>query len=60
MNTGSNYESAQNMASCAMPLAMAWFEDEQYGPTYNPEQAMNQGTLFPDLDKPWHAAQRRT
>ena len=48
------------MARCDLPLAMAWFGDQKYGTTYNPEDALERGTLFPELDKPWLAPQRRT
>ena len=48
------------MGGCDLPLAMAWFEDQKYGTTYNPEDALRRGTLFPDLDKPWLAPQRRS
>ena len=46
-------------AGMNLPLAMAWFADQQYGATYDPEKALAQGTLFPELDKPWLAPQRR-
>ena len=37
----------------AMPLAMAWFEDQALGEIYAPDKALAAGTLFPELDKPW-------
>ena len=46
-------------AAMNLPLAMAWFGDQPYGATYGPEKALAQGTLFPDLDMPWLAPQRR-
>ena len=42
-----------------LPLAMAWFADQKFGSIYDPETAMERGTLFPELDKPWLAPQRR-
>lgn len=39
----------------ALPLAMAWVEDQSIGEIYSPEDAMATGTLFPELDKPWLA-----
>lgn len=45
--------------SANLPLAMAWFGDQKYGSTYDTERALERGTLFPELDKPWLAGQRR-
>ena len=33
--------------------AMAYVPFQQYGATYQPEQALDNGTLFPDLNKPF-------
>lgn len=41
----------------AMPqmlaLAMAYVPFQQFGSIYEPEQALSNGTLFPDLNKPF-------
>ena len=42
-------------------LTMAYVPFQLYGKTYDPEQALRNGTLFPDLDKPfcdWKGAAR--
>ena len=33
--------------------AMAYVPFQQYGAVYQPEQALENGPLFPDLDKPF-------
>lgn len=38
-----------------LPLAMAWFGDQEFGETYEPKYALKAGTLFPELNKPWLA-----
>ena len=35
-------------------LAMAYVPFQQWGQTYEPERALDAGTLFPDLDKPFY------
>ncbi len=35
-------------------VAMAYIPFQQYGEVYSPEKALDQGTLFPDLDKPFY------
>ena len=35
------------------PLAMSYIYFQQWGETSNPETALQRGTLFPDLDKPF-------
>lgn len=34
-------------------LAMAYVPMQEYGLVYSEEQGLDQGTLFPDLDKPF-------
>ena len=34
-------------------LAMAYVPMQQFDETYEPEQALDNGTLFPDLNKPF-------
>lgn len=34
--------------------AMAYVPFQQWGQTYEPERALDAGTLFPDLDKPFY------
>lgn len=58
-STPSYSQPSASMTEYCMPLAMAWFEDQKYGSTYEPENAMERGTLFPELDKPWLAPKRR-
>lgn len=36
-----------------MALAMAYVRCQKWGATYDPETALDRGTLFPDLDKPF-------
>lgn len=59
-----NITSNQNMQSCELtvevaPLpaqtvvAMAYIPFQQFGNTYSAEKGFNQGTIFPDLDKPF-------
>lgn len=36
-----------------LPLAMAYVPMQRYGTTYESENALQRGTLFPDLDKPF-------
>lgn len=35
------------------PVAMAYIPFQQFGQLYSPEQSLNYGTLFPDLNKPF-------
>lgn len=35
------------------PIAMAYVKWQELGETYPPETALKNGTLFPDLDKPF-------
>ena len=35
------------------PVAMAYIPFQQLGQLYSPEQGLNYGTLFPDLNKPF-------
>ena len=35
------------------PVAMAYIPFQQFGKLYSPEKALDAGTLFPDLDKPF-------
>ena len=37
-----------------MPLAMAYVPWQQFGCTYEPEQALQAGTIFPELDLPFY------
>ncbi|MCC2876446.1 spore coat associated protein CotJA [Lachnoclostridium pacaense] len=36
------------------PVAMAFVPWQQWQPTYVPEQGLEQGTIFPDLNLPFH------
>lgn len=36
------------------PVAMAFVPWQQWQPTYVPEQGLAQGTIFPDLNLPFH------
>ena len=36
-----------------LPLAMAYVPMQQFEETYEPEQALDNGTLFPALNKPF-------
>lgn len=36
-----------------MALAMAYVRCQKWGMTYEPETALERGTFFPDLDKPF-------
>ena len=49
----------QNNDKCNIPkakcsLAMAYVPFQQWGQIYEPERALDAGTLFPDLDKPFY------
>ncbi len=35
------------------PVAMAYIPFQQFGQIYPPEKALNSGTVFPELDKPF-------
>ena len=35
------------------PLAMSYIYFQQWGDTFSPDVALQNGTLFPDLDKPF-------
>lgn len=39
----------------AMTVAMAYVPWQRWSTVYEPDTAFMQGTLFPDLDKPWLA-----
>ncbi|WP_243578001.1 spore coat associated protein CotJA [Clostridium minihomine] len=60
----SNVSNMQNMQNCEMTIAvpplpaqtvvaMAYVPFQQFGTTYSAEKGFNQGTIFPDLDKPF-------
>ena len=36
-----------------LPLTMAYVPMQKYGATYEAENALKNGTLFPELDKPF-------
>ena len=36
-----------------LPLAMAYIPMQKYGAVYEDDRALNTGTLFPDLNKPF-------
>lgn len=36
------------------PVAMAYVPWQQWQPTYPPERGLARGTIFPDLDLPFH------
>ncbi len=35
------------------PLAVAYFEIQDYRNGYHPGEALSQGTMFPELARPW-------
>ena len=41
------------------PLAAAFVYFQQWGKTYPPDEALDAGTLFPDLCKPFEGGRRR-
>lgn len=40
-------------------LAIAYVRWQQWGNLYEPEEAYNHGTIFPDLDKPFYGRRAR-
>lgn len=40
----------------AMALAMAYVPWQHFNQVYEPEMALDQGTLFPELDKPFYGS----
>lgn len=45
--------STQNQAINSLPLAMAYVPMQQFRCLYSPEEALNAGTLFKELDMPF-------
>lgn len=49
--------SDQSAVTCVktadFPVGMAYVPMQTWGPLYNPQKALSQGTLFPELDKPF-------
>ena len=44
----------------AMPVvAMAYIPFQQFNTTYTPEQGLEMGTIFPELDKPFLGGRRK-
>ena len=41
-----------NVALDELPLTMAYVPMQKYGSVFEPENALEKGTLFPELDKP--------
>jgi len=51
-----NTDSTASAASCACQnqvLAMAYVPDQEWGDLYDEAIALQRGTLFPELDKPF-------
>lgn len=42
----------------SLPIAMAYTPMQQWKTTYSPEQALNAGTVFPELDLPFQGGRR--
>ncbi|MBC8534779.1 spore coat associated protein CotJA [Clostridiales bacterium NSJ-40] len=40
-----------------MVVAMAYVPFQQFSKVYTPEKALDNGTLFPELDKPFYGRQ---
>lgn len=43
-----------------LPLAMAYIPFQTYGDVFSAEKALEAGTLFPDLDKPFYGGKGGT
>lgn len=43
------------IAACvdSLPLTMAYMPMQRLNTVYEPEEGLNRGTIFPELDKPW-------
>lgn len=48
-----NISSAEQLFSASVPLAMAYVPFQQISQTYEPEKALHEGTLFPELNFPF-------
>ena len=44
------------VATCidSLPLTMAYMPMQQLDTVYEPEDGLERGTIFPELDKPWN------
>ena len=42
----------------SLPIAMAYTPMQQWKTTYSPEQALNAGTVFPELDLPFQGGRK--
>ena len=42
----------------SLPLAMAYVPWQQFGNLYEPDQALRNGTVFQDLNKPFHGSMK--
>lgn len=44
--------------ACNQELAMAYVPWQQFGNLYEPDQALRNGTVFQDLNKPFHGSMK--
>lgn len=44
---------------CDPALAIAYVRWQEFGDVYEPEKALNRGTIFPELDKPFYGRRAR-
>jgi len=53
--TGADGGSEQSVRVClaAVAPAMVYSPEQTWSATYEPSLALERGTLFPELDKPW-------
>ena len=51
-------QAKQNGTECDLPV-MVYLQMQQLCSVYQPEQALTQGTLFPELDKPFKGGAAR-
>ena len=49
-------EKAMMENTASMPLGMAYVPMQKWGKTYEPDVALDRGTIFPDLDLPFTGA----
>lgn len=52
-NSCSGNDSITCFTSTDFPIGMAYVPMQTWGPLYDPQKALCQGTLFPELDKPF-------
>lgn len=52
-------EGMNELSNQPLSLAMAYVPYQQFRDLYEPEEALNAGTLFRELDKPFYGSRRR-